>query len=101
MILGDGYEERERFAFFGFEFTATPADQRRVVAKVKRSNEYAMWHAADTMARQTYVTADDLQALDVQHKLVVAAAERLAAAEQKLMLVVAKAIDDLSGQRAG
>ena len=60
-----------------------------------------MWHAASTMARQTHVTADDLQALDVQHKLVVAAAERLATAEQKLMRVVAKAIDDIGVHRAG
>jgi hypothetical protein len=90
-----GYEDRERHSFFGFEFEATCAEQRRVVAEVKRSEQYADWHAAGTVAKNTHVGAEKMPALQAQRALLHLAAVALAVAEQKLLLVVAKAIEDL------
>jgi hypothetical protein len=74
---------------------ATCSEQRQLVAQVTRMSEWRIWHAADTVARQTHVSADELPALLEQQRLLAAAAESLAIAEQNMSVVVNRAIEAL------
>lgn len=90
------YEEPEAFSIFDMRCKVTASQQREIVLRYRKSEQYLRWHALDSMIRCHHICGDDLEVMTHSRNLAFETARELAQAECELTIEVNRIIADVT-----